>query len=201
MESSSAQRHRPITQLLTPSAMGVVLYTFLAVLCIVLNQFSFVEQYLQVPHNFQLTHVLFTGLDDILTRVLGESKTAVFVVAAFWAVIGLGVYFFLLGIVHFISDLSKGYEARGMVWPKGANRNHELAMAIKRLVFQLFAFATLLYVVFQPLAAVINGPVFVDFLGPSLIVIFIGWFIASWLSMHLFVVLLRLMVLKPRLFS
>lgn len=188
-------------QLFTPSAIGVVLYTFLAVLFIVLNQFSFVEQYMQIPHNFQLTHVIFTNLDHILTRVLGESRTAVFVVAAFWAVVGLGVYVFLLGVIHFINDLGNGYEARGLVWPKGANRNHELAAAFQRIALQTFAFIALIYVVFQPMAAVINGPVFVDFIGPSLIMQFIGWFIASWLTMHVFVVLLRLVVLKPRLFS
>lgn len=181
--------------------MGIVLYTFLSVLIIVLSQFDFIEQYLQIPSSFQVMHLVFSGLDKVLTGVLGEGRTAAFVVGAFWAVVGLGVYVFLRGVAHFFMDLGEGYEARGYVWPKGANRNSELKLATERIIFQILAFLALLFVIFQPLANIVDGPVLVGFLGPNMILQFVVWFIASWLMLHVAVVLLRLLMLKPRLFG
>jgi hypothetical protein len=202
MESSGRYtKPKPYISLFTPSAIGVVLYTFLSVLIIVLNQFKTIEQYLQVPHNFQIMHSIFSWLDSALTRMIGENSTASLVVGLFWAVVGLGVYIFLRGIAHFISDLGEGYEARGFVWPKGANRNQHLIEAFTRTGFRIVACIGLLVILLGPLAAVIHGPVLTDFIGGGFVATLVFWFIASWITLHLVVVLLRLVILKPRLFG
>jgi hypothetical protein len=128
---------------------------------------------------------------DILTR------TEVIVVGLFWAVVGLGVYIFLLGIARFISDLSAGMDERRYVWPKGVDRNQALRQAVQRIIFRILAFDGLIIVILGPLSRLLNGPVH-GYAAPGKYII---WFVLLWFTMHLAVVLIRLTALKPRLFG
>lgn len=199
--NSAYKKAKPYKPLFMPSPIGIVMYSFLAALIIILKQFGSLERYLQIPHGLQLTQTVFTGADHVLNKLLGSGRTAALVVGFFWALVGVAVYVFLWGLARFMNDLGAGYESRGFVWPKGADRNSQVMQVLKRGAFQVLACIGLLAVVCGPLAAVINGPVSVALLGENVVLRYALWFAAIWVLLHVAVVLLRLIVLKPRLFS
>lgn len=187
--------------LFTPSASGIVTYFFLAGLAIVLNQFDIVKQYLQLPHDFQFGHVVAGWADTFLTKTIGETRTETLVVGLFWAVVGMVVYLFLRGLARIAVELDDDLGIRGYVWPKGTDRYGPLRRLAEQFAFRLVAVVALIIVVFEPLAAVLRGPVFVDFLGPNHILQIVVWFVVAVIVWHVAVILLRLMTLRARLFG
>jgi hypothetical protein len=187
--------------LLTPSAIGAVFYTFAAAVIIFLNQFSFIQQHLQIPRNVDFMRMFLSWLDTVVTSHVGENSTNAIVVGMFWAFVGLAVYVFLRGVAGFITDLAEGLDGRRYLWPKGSNRNRALMEAAQRVIFRIFAFFGLVFVVLVPLARLVGGPVFVDAIGPNAYIKIIVWFLLAWLTMHIVVVLTRLIALRPRLFN
>jgi hypothetical protein len=195
------QKSKMFLTLLTPSAMSAVFYTFLAGLIIVLNQFDFIQKYLQIPQNVNFMRMFLDWLDHTVTSLLGDTKTQAIVVGLFWAVVGLGVYVFLKGVAHFISDLEEGADERNYIWPRGTNRNRALLEAMERNVFRVFAFIGLIVMLFGPLARALRGPVFLSLVGNMAVLKYLVWFLVIWVILHISVVFLRLIVLKPRLFN
>jgi hypothetical protein len=197
----SAQKIKSFLSVLAPSALGGVFYTFFAVLTIFLNQFEVIQQYLQVPLNIHLGRTIASWLDHLLTATIGETQTDTLVVGLFWALVGLAVYAFLRGIARFINELGEGMEVRGFLWPKGVSRNKAIFEVIERAVFRLVALVAFLWLLFSPLALLLSGPVFVDFIGSSRPMQLIVWFAFLWLTLHLAVVAARLVMLRQRIFD
>jgi hypothetical protein len=188
-----------LLSILSPSPLSAVCSVTLAIATIVLNQFESIRQFLRLPDVAVLLRAVAVWLDTILTTVLGEARTNVVVVGAFWAIVGLGVYVFLRGLARFISELDDDIVVRRYVWPKGADRTRPLRIMFERTAFRLIALAALALVVFGPLAATLRGPVLARLTGGTMVVEFIVWFLASLLLWHLVVVLLRLVALRLRL--
>lgn len=189
-----------LAQLLSPSGYSVVASIFLMGLVIFVHQIPAMEQYLEIPKNFNLLRTISTWLDHALTSLIGESRTETLVVGLFWAIVGLGVYMFLRGISHFATEVSEGFDERQYLWPRGADRNAGMSEATHRAGFQILAFIILLVVTFGPLQHVLTGPVWQAFIGPSTGLQLGIWFIAGLVVCHLWLILLRLTLLKPRVF-
>lgn len=188
--------------LLTPSAAGWVVYGFVSALIIVLNQVPFIQHYLGFPADIEFMRIFTLWLDQALTSLIGEARTNAVVVGSFWAVVGLVVYVFLQALSRLINEIGEGIvEKRGYVWPKGASRLAPLKQAIERAVFRLVAFGTLMYVLLQPLARLLERAPFKDFVGPNQLLQYAVWFVSLVFILHCCVVLLRLVVLRPRLFE
>ena len=184
-----------------PSSMSAVLCVFLAGAGMLLNQFDMVRAYLELPHDLRLTRLIAEWADTLLTATVGAERTQSLVVGLFWALVGLGVYVFLRGLAQIFIELDDDLEARRYIWPRGADRERPLHTLLHQVVFRGIAFIGLIFVVFVPLAAVLRGPVFVDFLGPGKLLQYVVWALASLLLWHFVVVLLRLVALRPRLFG
>lgn len=175
------------------------MYVFLAGAAIVLNQFDMIKKYLQLPHDFQLTHVVAGWADTLLTHTIGASRTETLVVGLFWAVVGLIVYMFLRGLARLAIELDDDLGVRGFVWPKGTDRYRPLRVLGEQFAFRLAALIGFILLIFVPVAAVLRGPLFADFLGPNKVLQFVVWFVASLLVWHLVVIALRLVMLRARL--
>lgn len=186
---------------LTPSGLGAVAYTTIAALLLFLYQFKEIEQYLQVPGNFHLGAFIMKWLDIVLTSAIGEERTQTLVVGTFWAFVGLGVYVLLHGIARFIIEMGEGLDQRKFVWPKGTNRYRPLLEAAEKGVFRFIALIALIMVVLGPLATVLSGPVWQEFLEPSKPLQLLVWFGTVWLMLHAAIVLARLVALRARLFG
>lgn len=192
---------KPFRSVLVPSGIGVVFYVTLAAVIVFLHQFVAIKQYLQLPHDLNVGRMISTALDTALTQTIGETRTQALVVGLFWAIVGLGVYLFLRGVARLMTDLGEGYDGRGYMWPKGTSRNQALREAMERNIFRILAFIGLLIALFGPLSQVLSGPPWVEFIGPSVPLQLTIWFFAILAVVHLCVVLLRLTVLRPRLFG
>lgn len=194
----SLEKIKKYFSVFTPSAIGMVLYVSVMAFVIVLQQFDSIREYLQLP-SVQFMPALTLWLEEFLTATIGESSTATLVVGLFWAVVGLGVYIFLRGIARFLTELGEGYEDRGNLWPRGVDRNRPLVDAAERTVSRIVAFFGLMIMIFGPLTAVLSGPIWVEFIGPSKMTQILFWLPAGILTMHACVVLLRLVVFRARL--
>jgi hypothetical protein len=181
--------------------MAAVMYTFLTAGIIFLNEFSDIQQYLQIPRDVNFGRMFTNWLDNLLVSTIGQSNTETLVVGAFWAFVGLGVYLLLRGIARFITELGDGVDERNYMWPKGTSRNLALREAVERILFRTLAFIAMLFVVLVPLARLVGGPVFEDFIGPSIPLQLAFWAFFLWFTMHIAVIMLRLVVLRPRLFD
>lgn len=189
------------SNLFTPSVVGLILYAFLAGLTIILNQFEAIQHFLQIPHNVELGRIFALWLDQFLSGAIGESRTQTLVVGLFWAVVGLVVYAFLRGLARLAVELDDDLSIQGYVWPKGTDRFLPLKLFLEQAAFRLVAIVGFVLLVFGPVAALLRGPVFVDFLGPDKTIQFIVWFVAGMLTWHALVILARLLVLRARLFD
>lgn len=180
-----------------PSASGVVFYTLLTSLMMLLHQFGSIRHYLQIPSDVDFLR-MFTGwLDRTITGRFGENVTATLVVGIFWALVGLGVYLLLKAMAKSLAEFSDGLDERRYLWPKGTSRNHALMEAVERTGLRLFAFLGLVFMIFGPLTGLLGGPS-----GGAITPLqWLVWAVFFWLSLHVVVVLLRLITLKPRLFG
>lgn len=179
----------------------MVVYVSLAGLIMVLHQFSSIQQYLGLPRNIQFAQFVKDTLDVVLNSSLGQGKTEVFVVGFFWALVGLGVYVFLRGVAKAMFDLGESLDQRGFVWPKGTNRYRPLLETLQRLVFRFVITLLILFWLLQPLARVLDGPVFASALASSNILLYVVWAAVMVLSFHVFIILVRLFALRARLFD
>ncbi len=185
--------------LFLPSPLSAVVCVTLAIATLVLNQIEWIRTYLLLPDNLQVFRTVAGWVDVFLTKILGASTTNVVVVGAFWAIVGLGVYLFLRGLARYIMELDDSIEARRYVWPRGADRDRPLRVMLERTLFRLVALVLLLMTVFGPLASTLKGQMYADFFGPNENVVNLAWFLISLFWWHAVVVLLRLVLLKPRL--
>jgi len=183
--------------LFAPSWIGTIIYSFLSLFAIIVNQFADIRSFLEVPHNVQLMRIVTVWIDQSLTNVIGKSRTETLVVGLFWAIVGLVVYMFLRGVAQFLMNLEENFTARKYVWPRGTNRYAPIKRLAEQAILRLGALVGFVFVVFVPLAAVLRGPVFVDIIGDSMPIQYVVWFVASYLSWHLAVILLRLVTLRP----
>ncbi len=184
---------------LTPTLPGVLLYVFLTGVGIILNQFNAINTYLQLPHDLDFGRILAGWADRLLSITIGESRTDILVVGLFWAGVGLVVYMFLQSIARLAVQLDENLQARGYVWPKGTDRYRPLRILAKLVAFRLMTFVCLILVVFGPLVGVLRGPILVDFLGQNAGIQLLFWFLVSVLIWHIVIILLRLLLLRPRL--
>ena len=190
-----------VFSLFTASGVGIVFYIFFSGIIIFLHQIPAIEQYLQIPRGFNIFRIITGWLDSLLVSTFGQSNTETLVVGVFWAFVGLGVYLFLQGVGRLINDVGEGMDERNYLWPKGVDRNYALRETIQKVVFRVLAFIGLMLVVFGPLTRMLQGPLWVDFIGPSLPLQLGVWFVIFCCTLHIAIILTRLLFLKPRLFD
>ncbi|HEX8182972.1 MAG TPA: hypothetical protein VF575_05230 [Candidatus Saccharimonadales bacterium] len=187
--------------LFTPSPLGIVFYVFWSVLAIALNQIDAIQKVLQLPRGLDFIGAIARFADRVLTSAIGESSTQTLVVGLFWAGVGMVVYVFLRALSKLVVELDDDIDERRYVWPKGMNRSGPLLIFIEKGILRTVAAIALILTIIGPLATVISRPVFTDFLGSNKPLQYIVWFISSVIVWHVVVVLLRLVVLRARLFE
>ncbi len=184
-----------------PSGIGLVLYASLAMLIMVLYQFGSIQQYLGLPRDIAFAQYVKNWLDETLYNTIRSGPTEAVVVGLFWAGVGLAVYVFLQGVSKSAFELEESINERHYVWPRGSDRNSPLLQVLERSVFQTVAGVLALFWFLQPLARVLDGPVFMASIGPNVLLQYVIWFLAIVLALHVLVVLLRMVALRRRLFA
>lgn len=184
-----------------PSGLEMVFIVSVALMLPVLHYFEVIQQYIGLSGSLNIGSILKGWLDTLLNSTLGQGFTETFVVGLFWAMVGLGVYIFLRGVMKLLFDISESMGERGYVWPRGADRHRPMVVAIERTSFQVVVALILFFWVVQPVVRLLEGPVFVDAIGQSMILQYIIWVVLTVLSLHFAVVLLRLVLLRERVFD
>jgi len=194
-------KFKKYSSLFTPSPLSSIIGVFLSGMAIILNQFDFIKNQLQLPHNLQFGRMIAHWVDNLLTNTISQSRTETLVVGLFWAVVGLVVYLFLHGLARFILELDDDLDARRYVWPKGTDRYRPLRILTEQAAFRVVAIIILGIVIAGPLASVIRGPILIDFIGTNKPLQYVVWFIGGLVVWHLVAILLRLIALRARVFD
>ncbi len=199
--NSYGNKTKKYLSIFTFSGMEILGNITIASLLLILHYVKVIQEYLGLPRDFEFSSIIKNGMDTLLNSTLGQGRTEAFVVGFFWALVGLAVYVFLKGIAKAMFDLGDGIDQRGYVWPKGSNRYGPLKQAAERAGFQFVIFIVIVIWLLQPLARLMDGPVFVDVIGGSSVMLYSVWFAMTFVALHVLVVLVRLLLLKPRLFN
>lgn len=190
-----------ILNVFIPSGIEMVIIVTIGLTLLLLDYFEVIQEYLGLPREIEFAQTVKNVLDVALSSTLGQGRTETFVVGFFWAIVGLAVYVFLRGISKVMFDLGESIDQRGYVWPREANRYRPLVTVLERTAFQFVAFLVLVYWLLQPLARLLDGPVFIESIGGSQALQYLVWFLMIVGALHIAVVLARLIMLRDRLFD
>lgn len=176
-------------------------YISTASLVLMLTQFAEVQRYLGLPRNIAFAQTVKNGLEQLLASTLGAGRTETVVVALFWAGVGLAVYVLLHGVSKTVFELGQSINERRYVWPQGTDRNSPLKRQVQQVLFRVAVAVLALVWFLQPLARVLDGPVFVEQFSTQPLLESVAWFVGIVLALHVFIILLRLLMLRRRLFD
>lgn len=199
--ADSKSKLRTYLHIFLPTYAGLFIYTMLMVFTMILYQAQTIRQYLAFPNQLNAQNFIVTHLDRLLHSTLGEARTNIVVVGLFWAVVGLFVYIFLRGMARLIYELGEDLEERRYLWPKGSNRYKPLELLAERALFRIAVFIALIFYVVHVLSTILSGPVFPSFATTSAVLQYVFWFVIGCVIWHGLTVLLRLLVLRARLFG
>ena len=149
-----------------------------------------------------LRHDIGQDIVSLLTHSLHGYADNFFLVL-FWVVVGIIIYCLLRGLANIFLDLETSLEERNYLWPTYADRNKELRTFITKFGFRLAIFILLLVYSLIVVPKVLHGLNNLLNQGGdevrtglhSLLFLAIAWLLAQ-----IFVILLRLLALRPRLF-
>lgn len=201
-----SKRFSPYLNVLVPSGLGLVAYGVIAAIILFVENLAAVQRYFYAPEELQLQHNLMQKVGSKITGVLGLSHSSTLALYLFWVLVGLVVYAVLALIVTNARELEKDLQARHNIWPQASSKDRPLLVFLAQVLFRAVIFVLTLLYVQHVLAFALGGPL--DSFWPA----------NQWLHMHAFtkgallvlvdiallhglVVLLRLLLLRSRLFS
>ena len=117
----------------------------------------------------------------------------------FWLAIGLIIYFLASWLLHLESETVQEFMSRHYIRPKGTDRNSSIKEFVVDCVIKLVALIFVITFVIKGLPALDNW--WKSHESTHSLVVYSELFIYSFLFMHIFVVLLRVFFLRPRVFG
>jgi hypothetical protein len=193
-------------QLLQPSIGGGLSALVFAVAILIIGRLPSLSHKLDalyIPQAIDnIKHDIGHAILVLLTHSLHGYADNFFLVL-FWIIIGIIMYSLLRGLAAMFLDLETSLEERDFLWPTYADPNKELRAFIGRAGFRLAVLILLLVYALTVMPKVLHGlNNLLDHGGNRLQTgLHALWFLAiAWLLAQMFVVLLRLLVLRLRLF-
>lgn len=189
-----------------PTVIEIAVYAFLALFTLAVSNIEAINNFLLIPADFSFKTAILGSLEDLLAQLVGERAAATLITGLFWGLIGMLVYLFLWLFSNFSTEFSNDLAMSKFMHPKGVDRFSALKGLVFRLIFQIcigilfVVYLNMLITVFLPLWSTRynNG---VD-AWPDLAAIggLILTLLSEVLAFHILTVLLRLLLLRKRLF-
>jgi hypothetical protein len=199
-------KHSVLIEILQPTWGGSLAAAAFAIIMLLIGRLPHLSHQLnelyipQAINNVQ--HDIGRDIVSLLTRGLHGYANDVLLVG-FWVVVGIIIYSLLHGLGSIFLDLEESLEERNYLWPAYADRNKELRAFITKLGFRLAILILLILYVFVVMRRSmhhLNHVLDQDVSTEHLFVHYLIFMIGAWLLAQGFVILIRLLALRPRLF-
>jgi len=197
-----------LVDILMPSVGGIVLYISVFLLTVIVRSAKSLQQYLYIPNGLNVKGGVLNFLNNSITSLFGIQRANVVVLSIFWGMVGIIVYVLLAGLMAVFAGFDKDLEERKYIVfaHKNYDHNEPLKRDIRRIGFRFAIGICLLYYVTHVLAYFLNTKfagmnqgnlTFSIYKVRSLAVLFL----AECLALHGVVILLRLLILRRRIFN
>ncbi|HUC87997.1 MAG TPA: hypothetical protein VMR95_02515 [Candidatus Binatia bacterium] len=202
MSVASNSKTKVFVRLLSPSATGLVLYAIVAFLITVVQVIYLSSKLNNLQQGVRSTFHLFGSW---FINLVGSNRVNSLAIYIFWLAAGVVVWFILKAAASNVNELIDDLNLRKYIWPKQAEHNRPLIGFIEHSLFRLAILIVLLFyiqrVVGNLFGLFTNGSPHISWINNHIAVeaafIFLSWVVV----LHGFVILLRLIALKTRLFS
>ena len=192
---------------LLPTVLEVSIYLLIALLTMLLSNIGLLQDMFLMPKNSSISTAVLSSSENLLAGLVGPQAAATLITAIFWGAIGMGVYVFIWLFKNFSTELSNDLSISRYIHPRGSDTYLPLKSLFLRLVFQFFiGFLAFLYIsatikIILPLITSKYQAVAGNWTDPKLTIEATSALIMEILVLHVFTILLRLLLLKKRVFG
>lgn len=204
MRVGKTNQQRTISVFL-PSSTGLIAYCSLSLLILLSQNFSSLQQFFYSPQELQFQQDFWRSINERVGRVINFPGSSDFALYIFWAVVGLVVYACLHFVVSKLNELVDDINLRTYLWPNNRLRNRPVQEFFEVGVFKAVVFIVTLFY-FKFIASFLLRPI--DYiwqdnawLSQHTVVKYSLVFVLSVVLLHGLTVLLRILMLRRRLFS
>jgi hypothetical protein len=193
------------TDILVPTASGVIVAVVLSLTSVLLRQAPSYQRYLNLPTNWHVGSAFLLLLNDFLLKLFGTSRLDTIVLSLFWVVVGLAVYLFLKAAIAFFIEMAEDMaEAAHFVKPReqlGVNETQEL---LQRGFFRLVVLVIICFYFVSMIEFFAHGssaaiPFFGHHFANFPLARDCMLFVAQCIAWYVLTILLRLLVMRRRL--
>ncbi len=196
-----------ITAWLLPSGTELALLVGFSLLTVATHNTTFFRNVIFLPQNFQLKSAVLNSLSNLLQLLVGDHIARSAVVAIFWALVGLFVYILIWLTMNFSSELSNDLALTKWVHPRNIDTRSPLRNFLSRVSFQLVVLFFLIFylnLIVGSLLPYIGGMFHIairDWPRPQAIKYALVGVVIEMVVLHVFVVLVRTVTLRKRVFG
>ena len=192
---------------LMPNGIEILIYIFITGATLILSGVDRLKDLLFVSGDFNPIRLGISGIDLLLTRLVGEKLAGTLSLAIFWALVGVVVNLIWWAGSNVTTEINEDLEFSKYVHPSGVDPQSQIqdfskkialrtAVAVIGLLYFNFFISTGLPYVNQSYSKVINNWSTNKDFKTLIIAVTI-----EILLLHVFVVLTRVMLLRKRVFS
>lgn len=192
---------------LLPTPVEALIYILLALATLGVSNIEAINQFFFLSSDVGFKEAILGSLETLLKTILGEETAATLVTGLFWGVVGMAVYVFIWLFGNFSTELSNDLAITRFMHPRGADTYEPLKALLLRLVFHVFV--AILLVIYGNLLITVLLPIWTneyanlydfwpqtDYIQAAL-----KAFVTQLLGLHIVVILVRLLLLRKRVFG
>ena len=199
-------RHSLFIRLLQPSLGGGLAALVFAAAVLIIGRLPSLAQRLNALYIPQAINNLQHDIGRVIISLLTHSLHGYadnFFLVFFWIIVGIIMYSLLRGLASIFLDLETSLEERDYLWPAHTDPNKALRVFIGKLGFRVAVFILLAVYSLAVIPKVLhnlNNLLNTSRPGQNLAWHSLLFLAITWLLAQVFVVFLRLLALRPRLF-
>ena len=190
-----------------PSGSQLLITIIFGILTMLFSNVDFFKNFIYVPDNFNLLTAMLDSLDSLIEALVGDQIARSGVVAIFWALTGLLVYILIWLTLNFSNELGNDLATTKYVHPKNVDTRSPLRDLVSKISFQAMSLALLVFYINFLLTVLLPyvGDMFRNTIDqwPSLEsfkYLCLGM-ITELITLHVFVILVRALTLRKRIFG
>ena len=192
---------------LLPTTIEFSLYIFVCLLTAIVSNIAVIKKFLYFTDDFHPISAAVGSIDQLLTQLIGERLAGSMSLAIFWGLVGVGINIIWVVAVNFSTELNNDLVYSTYVHPRHTNPRSPLYQFITRSIFRFGVIFTLIF--FLNYAVQVVLPVVTTHYSIAITSWTNNIYYASVLlsiifemaTLHVIVILFRLLTLRKQLFS
>lgn len=192
---------------LLPSGSELIIASFFTLMTLLVSNSTFFRDLIFLPTDLQIKTVVLDSLSNLIESVFGDQIARSGVVAIFWALVGLFVYILIWLGMNFSNELGNDLAITKYVHPRNIDTHSPLRDLASKVVFQIMAIFVLIFYINLIVSFILPyiGGMFrmaIEHWPTSLALKNIAYGVLIEIpTLHLFVILVRALTLRKRVFS